>query len=73
MSAYLSFLQVFFSKQFTQFLIIGDLPDYRCICKKTRSLRLEIDLSSSEYTRKQIHKQIPLDATEYYEIAPNQK
>lgn len=71
MQAYLSFLQVFFSKQFTQFLDIEDIPDYRGICKKTRYLRLEIYLSSSEYTFKQIHKKIPLDATEYYEIVPN--
>lgn len=71
MSAYLSFLQVFFSKQFTEFLDLREIPDYRRICKKARNVRIDVRFSSSEYTRKQIQEKIPLDANEYYEMAPN--
>jgi hypothetical protein len=71
MSAYLSFIQVFFSKQFIEFVDIKDLPNYRRICKKAQSIRLDLFVLSSEYTYMQIKQKIPFDAIDDYEISPN--
>ena len=37
---YNNFVQVFFSKEFTQYLEIKDIPVYRRICKKARNTKI---------------------------------
>jgi hypothetical protein len=56
MSAYLNFLQVFFSYQFTDFLDLEDIPNYRRICKKARDQIIELCLDPNRYTKFQLNK-----------------
>jgi hypothetical protein len=59
MLTYLSFFQVFFSNQFTEYIDIKDLSNYRCICKKTRDMRINLKINPSIFTRLQLKKVIP--------------
>jgi hypothetical protein len=59
MSAYLSFLQVFFSNEFTKFLNLKEIATYRQICKETRDLHINILTTHSIFALLQLKNIIP--------------
>jgi hypothetical protein len=67
MLAHLSFLQVFFSNQFTEYIDIKDLSVYRRICKKSRDMKIYLSVAPSMFTRLQLKHVVP-NNTESYTI-----